>query len=325
MSSPLDWSIWIDLFRQNSSLQIPRIQRQNVHLPNGGHLICFKLLHVISSQECLELISMSEKLGYKKLTEYDPKYRNNTRVMKGDTNLSDEIFNRVKHLLPGTYQKKGTWDVVGLNELFRFCKYIPGQKFGVHQDADYVRVNNVEQSFLTFMIYLNGGFDGGTTTFLCGPKEVKVAPEEGMVLVFQHEIWHEGEKLKSGFKYIMRTEVVYRLRNSTTHNNNNNNNNNNLQPHNNNEITNQNHKDDTIITLEWRHGGSLVFLLGSFNNWSKAVMCKLGDNFIARVSLKPEQKDIEYKFMVDFEWRTDPDQPCVVDSKGNVNNYLKFI
>ena len=79
---------------------------------------------------------------------------------------------------------------------------------------------------LTFMIYLNGGFTGGATHFL-GKSEntdekylgnsqlngqtitAKVVPEAGMALVFQHHMYHEGETLRDGTKYIMRSDLMY--------------------------------------------------------------------------------------------------------------------
>ena len=49
----------------------------------------------------------------------------------------------------------------------------------------------------------------GATVFLEGSKD-KVQPEAGMALVFQHNIYHEGERLKSGTKYIMRSDAMFR-------------------------------------------------------------------------------------------------------------------
>ena len=37
----------------------------------------------------------------------------------------------------------------------------------------------------------------------------KLKPEEGMVLVFDHRILHEGEEVLNGKKYILRTELLY--------------------------------------------------------------------------------------------------------------------
>lgn len=67
----------------------------------------------------------------------------------------------------------------------------------------------MEQSQLTIMAYLNDQFTGGNTNFLDEHFKAQAVtyalkPETGMVLVFQHDLFHEGEALTSGKKYIMR-------------------------------------------------------------------------------------------------------------------------
>ena len=62
-------------------------------------------------------------------------------------------------------------------------------------------------------MYLNEGFEGGETTFLnySGSEEhVRCVPRTGMVLIFQHDILHEGSRLEKGRKYAVRTDVMYR-------------------------------------------------------------------------------------------------------------------
>ena len=58
------------------------------------------------------------------------------------------------------------------------------------------------------------GFAGGKTTFMSGfngpsERDVGVTPKIGRVLVFQHDILHEGSLLVAGTKYTMRTDVMY--------------------------------------------------------------------------------------------------------------------
>lgn len=52
---------------------------------------------------------------------------------------------------------------------------------------------------LTFMIYLNGEFEGGETTFMNGDNTI-VTPETGMILAFNHTLFHEGSEVVSGKK-----------------------------------------------------------------------------------------------------------------------------
>lgn len=132
------------------------------------------------------------------------------------------------HDLRAGFGKEGVWHPSGLNECLRFCKYNPGDFFRKHCDGCFVRSED-EQSLFTCMFYLNGGFDGGATRFL-GPSSsditdiasqfkladdsevlASVAPEPGMcMLFFQPGLLHEGEDLRSGLKYILRTDVMYR-------------------------------------------------------------------------------------------------------------------
>jgi hypothetical protein len=59
---------------------------------------------------------------------------------------------------------------------------------------------------LTFMIYLNDAFEGGATEF----KTEVVRPRTGMALVFPHRATHQGAELRSGVKYVLRTDVMYK-------------------------------------------------------------------------------------------------------------------
>jgi hypothetical protein len=66
---------------------------------------------------------------------------------------------------------------------------------------------------------LNEGYEGGETTFINyqdSTKHVPCIPRTGMVLVFEHEILHEGSALRKGRKYTMRTDVMYRPNTSKT-------------------------------------------------------------------------------------------------------------
>jgi hypothetical protein len=128
----------------------------------------------------------------------------------------------------------GTWRLNSLNPCFRLCKYNPSGHFGPHYDGDYIIDPIDHRSLKTFMIYLNhssaceeeGGFVGGETNFssshdmyfdserqiYCSPPEsifASLAAERGDCLVFDHHILHEGAQVKSGKKYIMRSDVMY--------------------------------------------------------------------------------------------------------------------
>lgn len=159
---------------------------------------------------CDQFILKSEAKGYDKATvetERGPRLidhvRNNNRVLYEDFDLAEDLWRQVEPYAPKLI---GESYAIGLNELFRFYRYEPGQQFKKHRDQSYIR-NSEEASYYTFMIYLNDGFQGGETTF----DAVTVSPKKGSALIFNHFLEHEGTEVIEGVKYVLRTDVMYRL------------------------------------------------------------------------------------------------------------------
>jgi len=76
----------------------------------------------------------------------------------------------------------------------------------------------------------------------------------------------------------------------------------------------------TVIV--WSHGGHHVELEGSFDNWTtRHVMQHSGKDF-SLVKLLPPGV-YQYKFIVDGQWRHDPNLTCMYDDQGNINNVLE--
>ena len=76
----------------------------------------------------------------------------------------------------------------------------------------------------------------------------------------------------------------------------------------------------TVFT--WGAGGTSVELEGSFDNWtSRHVMQKSGRDFSLVKLLAPGV--YQYKFIVDGQWRHDPNLPCIYDDQGNINNVME--
>ncbi|AFM04738.1 Poxvirus C4/C10 protein [Bernardetia litoralis DSM 6794] len=161
-------------------------------------------------EKCDKFISNSENIGYEPAmvqTENGQKIvesvRNNQRILFKDLTLAESIWNNAKEF---ANLKLGNSNAIGLNEMFRFYKYEKNQEFKKHRDQSYIR-NELESSFYTLMIYLNDNFEGGETTF----GDLKISPKKGSCLIFFHDLEHEGSKLISGKKYILRTDVMYRF------------------------------------------------------------------------------------------------------------------
>jgi len=168
----------------------------------------FTVSNFLTKEECQRKILRAEKQGYEDATIQTregpvraEKVRNNDRVIFDDESLAQMFYARAKGFLPAI---QDDWLITGLNEKFRFYKYGSGQYFKFHKDGSFQR-SSTEESMLTFIVYLNDDFEGGLTRFLWD----KVKPEEGMLIVFPHRITHEGSEVTSGYKYALRTDVMY--------------------------------------------------------------------------------------------------------------------
>lgn len=171
---------------------------------------CFSIDYFLSASECRFLIERFEALGFEEAPITTSKgfvmrkdIRNNLRVIVDDDALAAELWEKLAHFAP---RLLGKYKAVGLNERFRIYKYLPGQQFKLHRDGAFER-NEQETSFFTFLIYLNDECKGGETQF---PKWT-ISPQLGSALVFRHHLLHEGVLVEEGVKYVLRSDIMYRL------------------------------------------------------------------------------------------------------------------
>ena len=110
-------------------------------------------------------------------------------------------------------------------------RYKPGGQFRPHFDGPWIPEHDWA-SVYTVLVYLNDDFEGGHTTFLAEPEDAfridlppsghpggvntdgrvqaRVQPRTGSMLVFNHDVLHEGTPLgKHGYKYLLRAEVMF--------------------------------------------------------------------------------------------------------------------
>jgi hypothetical protein len=77
-----DWSEWVSKFQQNSpNVEVTIEEVQINYLPIAGKKI-WLLQNVMTEEECNDIITMTEALGYRPMREYDRSYRSNTRYTK---------------------------------------------------------------------------------------------------------------------------------------------------------------------------------------------------------------------------------------------------
>ncbi|OQP40799.1 hypothetical protein A4H97_14385 [Niastella yeongjuensis] len=190
-------------------------------LPDSPYT-CFVIPSLFSQTACEALLNPAIKNSFQKAnSNYPTYYRNNDRFVVDDEALAEQLFQKVKPYLPTTITvnadipaENGIWQLQELNTRLRFCKYSANQYFHRHLDGVHYRSETV-QSKLTFMIYLNSAteFKGGRTLFFKTKETSEVwasyIPRQGDLIVFDHNVWHEGEVLSEGEKFVLRSDILY--------------------------------------------------------------------------------------------------------------------
>ncbi|MBV8658846.1 MAG: 2OG-Fe(II) oxygenase [Burkholderiales bacterium] len=170
----------------------------------------FTIESFLTPEECSQYIQLSECIGFEESEIVTPdgasmvkSVRNNDQIIFDDEALASMLLARAKSHLP---QTMGDWKLNGFNSRMRFYRYEPGQYFKWHRDNAYI-VSETEESYLTFLMYLNEEYAGGATEF----KWDSIQPKTGLALAFPHELLHQGASIESGVKYVLRTDVMYSL------------------------------------------------------------------------------------------------------------------
>lgn len=134
-----------------------------------------------SEDDAAQIVTIAKPRNYQLAVVHDP--------------LSELLYRRIVASLPSSAQS--------LNPRLRVLRYGPGEDFPFHFDLS-VRHETLE-SLITVIAYLNDDFVGGETSF----DAAAVAPRRGSVLLFDHRIWHAGKPIKTGIKYVLRTDVMF--------------------------------------------------------------------------------------------------------------------
>ncbi|EFC40555.1 predicted protein [Naegleria gruberi] len=192
---------------------------------------CIYIGSLLSRTECSDLIDSTSRLGYAEIDkEYPKEYRNSERVLVKSKKLADMIWSRIVPFLkksdidgvkPYGFDNDGCWVPCGINEVLRFNKYSRGTFFKPHTDAQFVRNDN-EKSIFTVLVYLSDSSAATTLLKKVGEKIeddsisfdfkklASIKPTEGSVAIFNHDLYHDGQKLYYGSKYVVRSEIIFK-------------------------------------------------------------------------------------------------------------------
>ncbi|EOD25537.1 hypothetical protein EMIHUDRAFT_443596 [Emiliania huxleyi CCMP1516] len=210
-----------------------RVARQEVAGVPGA----FLLHGVLGREEAAAILRLAQRMGFRTDHPVSRPAPSPTRGCEwlADASLLGPMFARASPLLPA---EVGGGRLEGINPRWRLFEYRRGAIYrphidgswpmgGLDQDGGYVHDLHgaAVRSRLTFLVYLNDGFDGGCTTFFqpaaapAGAQReldrFEVTPLAGSALCFPQSatasLLHEGSPVTRGVKYVIRTDVLYRF------------------------------------------------------------------------------------------------------------------
>jgi len=187
------------------------------------------LENVLTRRECQRIIQETESIGYGSLGEGKTgmAYRSNRRIQFDDSegSLGEELWRRISQYIPQieVLPEDGTFEYYLMNSRYRFAKYFKGEGFALHVDKPTVYEKEI-CSIYTVNIYLNdlkpeqGGKTRFYTKMMGGNIVASVGGSAGTVAIFKQALGgvftpvHDGEKVNSGLKYLMRTDIIYKIK-----------------------------------------------------------------------------------------------------------------
>jgi hypothetical protein len=180
------------------------------------HLASAPWRPVVTSLRELRVICVASRVEYAVDLQA---YRDNHRIAVASAAFADMLWQRTGFCHVCASLEHEGCHAIGLNDNIRLYWYMAGQKFGRLVD-DSVQLPGGRRTAYTLLVYLSGGGSkadrlvGGETVF-CGDRGHKVhgvKPTCGKALLHLHGdvcLEHEGTEVRSGCKYVLRSDVVF--------------------------------------------------------------------------------------------------------------------
>lgn len=173
--------------------------------------------NLLSDHMCQYLIDKANSIGFSPSTvniygemKEATHIRNNQRIEYTDSILAQDLEVIITSNFPDVNHFENK-KFAGLNDHFRFYHYSPGEFFKPHKDG-HTKITNKE-SFITVLFYLNDTEGGETILMPEGysnkEKWITITPKKGSILLFEHNIWHEGKTVTVGEKIVLRSDLFY--------------------------------------------------------------------------------------------------------------------
>ena len=165
----------------------------------------YQIHNAVSPSVCRNYVQQGDRVGWSptNISELNPLFSRSQAAINIDTQA---LFAAIQHTAP---PRLDDMDIVSLVEQRTACmRYSEGEHFGLHTDSPFVAPDGAFTK-LSLVLYLNDDYTGGETVF--PDLALEVRPEVGKILLFPPTLNHMSKPIFRGTKYIVRSEVLYRL------------------------------------------------------------------------------------------------------------------
>jgi predicted 2-oxoglutarate/Fe(II)-dependent dioxygenase YbiX len=165
----------------------------------------YQIFNAVSPSVCRDYVQQGDRAGWNptNVSELNPLFSRSQAYINIDVQA---LFAAIQHTVPS---RLDDMVIVSLAEQRTACmRYSEGEYFGLHTDSPFVAQDGAITK-LSLVLYLNDDYKGGETVFPDLALEIK--PEVGKILLFPPNLRHMSKPISLGAKYIVRSEVLYRL------------------------------------------------------------------------------------------------------------------
>ncbi len=158
---------------------------------------------VLPPDACRGLTRAAEGEGMRKARQWSDGRHNSEAFIQHSNHL---VSSDVHQLIQTGIRREETLFQVCRSRPIEIYRYSRGDYIDGHHDATWHDESVELQMTVSGIVYLNDDYRGGATTF--SEIGIDAHGQIGDCLLFSHDLFHSGEKIQAGTKYIWRFDAA---------------------------------------------------------------------------------------------------------------------